>query len=119
MTQLMASAFGAPSPRAAIHASLNYPYLYTFRDVISGRFMRQLRDYRPEVPVLYVYGERKPLQFNSERWLQTLRSRPGSAVVALAESGHWVMKDRAFTRVLTEWLEHPAHGVSVELRSNE
>jgi hypothetical protein len=36
-----------------------------------------LRDYRPEAPVLYVYGLR-PLQFNSDRWLALLRSRPGS-----------------------------------------
>jgi hypothetical protein len=57
--------------------------------------------------VLYVYGLR-PLQFNSDRWLALLRSRPGSGVVALAGCGHWVMQDPAFTGSLAAWLESPA-----------
>jgi pimeloyl-ACP methyl ester carboxylesterase len=104
MTRIMAGAFGAPQPQAT-HASLNYPYFYVWRDILTGRRARQLAGYRPEVPVLYVYGARKAVQFHSARWLEHVRSRPGSEVVALPNAAHWVMRDPDFTRVLSQWLD--------------
>jgi len=103
MTRSVAALAGAPRPAAAINASLNYPYLYTWRDVISGRRRKLLRGYRPTVPVLYVYGARKPASFHTESWLRYLNARPDSRVIRL-DSGHWVMKHPEFTSRLSEWL---------------
>ena len=105
MTQRMASLMRVPRPAAALRAGFNYPYFYTWRDVVSGRRSRQLRGYRPKVPVLYVYGESKPVRFHSDRWLEYVRSQPGSAVVPFAKTGHWVMRNPEFTRILSDWLD--------------
>jgi pimeloyl-ACP methyl ester carboxylesterase len=105
MTRGVAALLDAPQRGKAIDASLNYPYFYTWRDIVVGRRSRLLRGYRPEVPVLYVFGARKPVRFHSERWLEYVQSRPANAVVRLANTGHWVMKDPEFTRVLYDWLD--------------
>lgn len=104
MTRRFAELAQTPRRGSAIAARLNYPYFYTWRDVLARRRRRLLQGYRPEVPVLYVYGADKPAQFHSEAWLEFVRSRPGNAVVGLAGVGHWVMRHPEFTGILRDWL---------------
>jgi hypothetical protein len=55
--------------------------------------------------VLFVYGERKPMRFHSERWLERIRSQPGSAVVALDGRDHWVTRDPRLNDLIRAWLD--------------
>jgi pimeloyl-ACP methyl ester carboxylesterase len=103
MTRLLASAFGAPLPRRRITAWMNYPYRNIWRDILSGRARKLLDGYWPEVPLLFVYGEKKPFPFHSPKWVEHVE-RTGGRVVALA-GGHWVSRHPTFNDVLLSWLE--------------
>jgi pimeloyl-ACP methyl ester carboxylesterase len=105
MTRGFARLAKTPRQGAALHSSMNYPYLYTWRDIVTGRVRQTFRDYWPTIPLLYVYGERKPGQFHSQRWLDHVRSRPGNAVVALPESNHWVTNDPKLKLIVRDWLD--------------
>ncbi len=100
MTRAMARALRCKSDPALMGWKMNYPYYDTW----TGRF-NKAPQFKPHCPVLYLYGERKPLQFHSPRWLETLRATPGSVVQGFA-TGHWVMvqQPEAFNRAVGEWL---------------
>ena len=56
--------------------------------------------------MLYLWGERKPLQFHSPRWLDIVAETGGRAE-GVAGAGHWLMEthaDRVNER-LGEWFE--------------
>lgn len=108
MTRRFARIGGAPR-HAEAAARMNYPYLATWRDLLSGRGDALLRGYRPQVPVLFVYGRDKPGRFHTDRWLELVRSLPGGEVVAL-DGGHWVMEHPSFVPLLTAWLEKTERG---------
>jgi pimeloyl-ACP methyl ester carboxylesterase len=57
------------------------------------------------MPLLFVYGERKPFMFHSQAWLERVAAMPGSAVQGLP-CGHWVMISRpeAFHTCVRDWL---------------
>jgi pimeloyl-ACP methyl ester carboxylesterase len=59
----------------------------------------------PAVPMLFVYGRRKPFLFHSRAWAHALAARPGCRVLEM-KTGHWVMVDdpAGFQRVLLDWL---------------
>jgi pimeloyl-ACP methyl ester carboxylesterase len=44
--------------------------------------------------VLYLWGERKPLQFHSPRWLEIV-AQSGGRAQGLAGAGHWLMETHA------------------------
>jgi pimeloyl-ACP methyl ester carboxylesterase len=95
----------APGDSASIGAWMNYPY----RLLWSGHYRdasRRMRGFLPPCPMLFVYGRRKPFMFHSEPWLQALSAQPGSKVVALS-TGHWLMRDPSFNRIVAEWLGGP------------
>jgi pimeloyl-ACP methyl ester carboxylesterase len=73
-----------------LHPGMNYPYVQLWMNVLkrssitSDIFFRE-----PLVPVLYLYGEKKPAAFHSKRWLQSLaRRRDGSKAISYP-GGHW------------------------------
>lgn len=50
-----------------IDATRNYPYFYLYKLKIQGLFnkdKRLLYRYKPSVPVVYLYGTKKPFQFH-------------------------------------------------------
>jgi pimeloyl-ACP methyl ester carboxylesterase len=105
MTRRFARMAGTPRQGDALNASINYPYLYTWRDIVTGRAAKALRGYEPQVPVLFVYGENKPGRFHSERWLERVRSSPGNQVVGLAGTDHWVTRDPKLKKLVRDWLD--------------
>jgi pimeloyl-ACP methyl ester carboxylesterase len=102
MTRVLAAAMRAPMPRAQINSWMNYPYRNVWRDIAAGRAKQQAA-YWPTVPLLFVYGKRKPFPFHSQRWIEHVR-RTGGTVVGL-DCGHWVPCDPAFGPILERWLD--------------
>jgi len=103
ITQRLARAFGSPTPTEQVGAQMNYPYWIAW----SGRHgsYRAAKPFWPQVPMLFIYGTRKPFMFHSPAWLERLRADPRHAVVAI-EHGHWMMHYRAeaFNAALLGWL---------------
>jgi pimeloyl-ACP methyl ester carboxylesterase len=66
---------------------------------------RALRPFEPAVPMLFVYGRRKPFLFHSAAWAARVAARAGSRVLEM-KTGHWVMVDAPdeFQRALADWL---------------
>jgi pimeloyl-ACP methyl ester carboxylesterase len=100
MTRSMARAMRCPVPPAQMGWQMNYPYA----DQWTGGY-RLAAQVAPVCPTLYVWGKRKPFQFQSQRWVQQQAARPGCVVQAF-DAGHWVMLDQpaAFSACVTEWL---------------
>ena len=104
MTRAMARWLRCPAPAEGIHSGMNYPYAMRWFGVAGG--MRGLQEVRLPMPLLYVYGARKPFMFHSERWLDAVARKPGSAVQGLP-CGHWVMQSRPveFVQCVAQWLD--------------
>lgn len=105
MTRAMARWLRAPGEPATIRARMNYPYDIAWTG--SKGSYRHARGPRPPMPMpmLYVYGTRKPFMFHSPQWLAALDAQPGCRVVALP-TGHWLMTHRAeaLNEVIVDWL---------------
>lgn len=103
MARAMARALGCPVPRDEIHSRMGYPYALRWLGVAGG--LRGLKAFRPQVPMLFIYGSRKPFMFHSRAWAERLVEAPASRAVALP-TGHWVMVGRAreFNDALCGWL---------------
>ena len=54
------------------------------------------------MPLLFVYGKKKPFPFHSQKWLNHVEKTGG--VVAALDCGHWVSRDPAFGPILRNWL---------------
>lgn len=106
MTRSLAGAMQAPMPRARITSWMNYPYRNAWRDILSGRARQQADRYWPTVPLLFVYGRKKPFPFHSQKWLAHVE-RTGGTVAAL-DCGHWVQRDPALGDILATWLDRSA-----------
>lgn len=65
-------------------------YLYALRWLGVAGGLKGVRKFNPACPMLYIYGERKPLLFHSRPWAERIATSPNSKVVALP-TGHWVM----------------------------
>lgn len=102
MTRVLAGAMGAPMQREQINSWMNYPYRNVWRDIFSGRAKTQTADYWPRVPLLFVYGKKKPFPFHSRKWIEHVEST-GGKVVGL-DCDHWVSRDPAFAEILEGWL---------------
>jgi len=112
MTRSLAAALGAPLPRLQINAWMNYPYRNAWRDILSGRAKERADTYWPQVPLLFVYGKRKPFPFHSRKWIEHVE-RSGGTVRGL-DCGHWVSLDPAFGGVLLDWLAATENARPVE-----
>lgn len=107
MTKAMASILGAPSPRQFISSGMNFPY-YILAAGAAGSYS-SLVPFVPKVPLLYIYGIRKPFMFHSPQWTENLAAKEGCKVVAM-ETDHWPMlrQPERFNQIVMEWLEKPA-----------
>jgi len=105
MTRRMAAIARSPRQGDALDSSVNYPYLYYWRDLVTGRGGKRLAGYSPKVPVLYVYCEDKPARFHSDDWLELIRTRAGNQVVAFEGTDHWVTRDPRLNRLVRDWLD--------------
>ena len=85
-----------PAPqRARIRSRFGYLYYYFWRDqLLPWKRAGLLHGYRPNAPLLYLWGERKPLQFHSPRWLEIVAASGGRAE-GVADAGHWLMETHA------------------------
>jgi len=114
MTRTLATLFGAPRPASEINSWMNYPYRNIWGDLAHGR--ASMPGYWPQIPLLLVYGKRKPFPFHSKRWESHVR-KVGGEVIAL-DCNHWVTQDPAFTAILTRWLDQtePARAAPARCR---
>lgn len=104
MARRLAAAMHVRGDLSRIRARMGWPYWIAWMRT-HGSF-RALRPFDPAVPMLYLYGRRKPFQFHSQAWADALAQRPGSRVVGL-KTGHWVMLDdpAGFQAEVTAWLD--------------
>ena len=107
MAQRMAAAMRCPAEPRSISAQMGYPYALLWFGIKGG--LRGVRPFEPAVPMLYLYGQRKPFMFHSPAWIDALARRPGSRVVGL-RTGHWVMLDKPqeFIVAVSDWLDATA-----------
>ena len=103
MTRAMARLLRCPTDPQAIGAQMTYPYAVRWFGDAGG--FQGLRVFKPQVPMLFLYGEKKPVMFHSRAWAEQLALKAGSRVVAFA-TGHWIMVTRreAFNDALRTWL---------------
>jgi len=103
MARAMARMLRCPTDQSAIGAQMGYTYAMRWFGVAGG--FPGVRTFEPQVPMLYVYGERKPLMFHSRAWVERVAARPGNRVVPFA-TGHWVMVTarEKFNAELLAWL---------------
>jgi pimeloyl-ACP methyl ester carboxylesterase len=106
MARWMARRLRAPAA-ADVTAAMGYPYAVQWLGVAGG-FGRP-RSFAPTMPMLFIYGERKPFSFHSQSWADRVRARPGCRVVGLP-TGHWVMvqKPHEFNATVRKWLDETA-----------
>jgi pimeloyl-ACP methyl ester carboxylesterase len=78
--------------RARLRSRYNYPYFYLWRNTLlpwlNGRLLHR---YRPQCPVLFLWGERKPMMFHSPKWLKIVANSGGRAE-GIPGAGHWFME---------------------------
>jgi cis-3-alkyl-4-acyloxetan-2-one decarboxylase len=104
MTRFMARAIGHRGDAQAITVNANYPYDMQWTGSFGSFKAAQI--FKPAWPMLYLYGKRKPFQFQSAEWLESLARQPGCAVEGF-ETGHWVMvqQPERFHHVVRRWLD--------------
>jgi pimeloyl-ACP methyl ester carboxylesterase len=93
--------------RANLRSRYNYPYFYLWRGMfLPWKRSSLLSRYRPKCPVLYLFGEAKPLMFHSPKWLQIVAGSSGRAE-GIAGAGHWLMETHAgiVNELLVDWFE--------------
>jgi len=113
MTRSLAVAMGAPRPAAQINSWMNYPYRNVWRDIFTGRARNETADYWPRVPLLFVYGKKKPFPFHSKKWIEHVEGTGGVSIGL--DCGHWVSRDSAFGEILTSWLDRAAEPAAPSL----
>jgi pimeloyl-ACP methyl ester carboxylesterase len=103
MTRAMARWLRCPTDPASITYRMNYPYAMQWLGTAGG--LRPAAPVQLPMPMLYVYGARKPFMFHSPEWLEKLAAREGCAVEGLP-CGHWVMvsEPEAFQARVRAWL---------------
>ena len=103
MTRDMARWLRCPTKPECMTHKMNYPYAMRWFGTAGG--FRGAAQIKLPMPLLFVYGERKPFMFHSASWLEKVAAAPGSAVQGLP-CGHWVMISRpeAFHARVREWL---------------
>ena len=106
MTQGVAKVIRVPSrQRAAIRSRYNYSYFYLWRGMfLPWKRPSLLGRYRPQCPVLYLFGKRKPLMFHSPRWLEIV-DKSGGHSEGIDGAGHWLMETHAdvINEKLDDW----------------
>ena len=92
-TQLFVDYFAKPygltkDDRSRLDSSWNYFYYYFWKRI--GHYGELLREYKPSAPIAFIYGNKKPFNFHTEKFIETVKSCKNCEVHAV-EEGHWVM----------------------------
>jgi len=97
MARWMARAMRCPTDQKSIHAQMGYPYALRWLGVAGG--LGGLKVFKPHCPMLYMYGERKPIMFHSRAWVESVAARA-------FPTGHWIMvqQPKEFNAALLAWL---------------
>lgn len=93
--------------QAELKSRCNYPYFYFWRGMLLPRWRSSLLGYyRPGCPVLYLYGQAKPVMFHSERWLKIVAESGGKSA-GVAGAGHWFMETHpdVVNRSIADWCQ--------------
>ena len=103
MARGMARLLRCPTDPKTIRAQMGYPYALRWLGVAGG--FRGVRVFEPRCPMLFIYGEKKPLMFHSRAWAERLAAQKGNRVIAFP-TGHWIMVTRreAFNEAVRTWL---------------
>jgi cis-3-alkyl-4-acyloxetan-2-one decarboxylase len=103
MARGMARLLRCPTQSRSIGWQMGYPYAVVWLGAAGG--VRGLRVFKPHCPMLFLYGERKPLMFHSRAWAEELAADPRHRVLAF-QTGHWIMigRKQAFNEALLDWL---------------
>lgn len=104
MTRAMAAWLRCPTDPASMSYRMNYPYAMQWFGTAGG--FRRAAPVRLTMPLLYIYGARKPFMFHSPEWLDSVAAGQGNAVEGLP-CGHWVMvsEPEAFQDRVRSWLD--------------
>lgn len=104
MTRRMARMTGSRADPAGLRWQMNWPYFMTW---FGGKeaLPRHSVPFRPECPMLFLYGRRKLIRFHAPAWAHALAERPGNRVEGF-DTGHWVMLQapERFQQVVRAWL---------------
>ncbi len=111
MARWIARLFQAPAPAQDVVSAMGYPYAMQWFGVAGG--FGHPRPFVPNVPMLFIHGERKPFSFHSSAWAERLAARPGSRVLGMP-TGHWVMSQRPdeFNAAVLAWLQSTEKGAT-------
>jgi len=103
MTRWMARAIGCRSDPRFIDSRMDYPYYIAWFKA-HGSYRGMVR-FEPQVPMLFMYGTRKPFLFHTHGWADALAARPGNGVRTF-DTGHWVMSEQPgqFNETVEAWL---------------
>lgn len=113
MTRSLAKAMQAPAPAQRITSWMNYPYRNVWKQIFTGRARNETADYWPRVPLLFVYGKKKPFPFHSQKWLRHVESSGGRSLGL--DCGHWVPLEPVMVDLLEEWLDETHAGVQTSV----
>jgi len=103
MARGMARFLRCPTDSKGVHSQMGYPYAMAWLGVAGG--FKGLHHIEPICPMLYIFGEHKPVMFHSRHWADRLAAQPGNRVIGFP-TGHWVMieQPREFNAALLSWL---------------
>ena len=87
MARSVARLVGVAGDPTRVRARMGWPYWRRFNGDLDG-----LLGMVPsaQMPMLFLYGKRKPFNFHSEAWAKRVAATPGCEVHEL-DGGHWVM----------------------------
>jgi len=109
LTRRFAGKLGVPPRQAAkVRSRCNYPYFYMWRGLLLPWWRKHLPGhYRPKCPVLFLYGDRKPVMFHSQRWLDIVEKSGGHST-SLENGGHWFMQShpKEVNQAILDWLDN-------------
>ncbi|KAL4465362.1 hypothetical protein ABPG72_016763 [Tetrahymena utriculariae] len=70
----------------------NYFYVYFIFNTIVAKFKPQagyLYQYKPNIPVVFMYGEKKVFYFHSQKWVEYLQNNKGCECFGV-QTDHWI-----------------------------
>lgn len=111
MTRFMARKMRYPGDVSRVGSHMNFPYYIQWTGTYGS--YRATRTFEPSVPMLFIYGAKKPFMFHSPEWQHEIDSRKDSQVIAMS-TGHWMMRDapEQFNRSILEWLSQSSLGLA-------
>lgn len=103
MARWLARRMHAPASPHDIGSGMGYPYAVLWFGVKGG--FRNRQPLPADLPMLFVYAQRKPFMLHSRSWAEAVEGRVHGRVIALP-AGHWVMLERRaeFNAAVRTWL---------------